>query len=158
MNKIFWGLLFLMFDINIGSVSIIPDFIGYILIYLGMKEMGAEQTFSKAKPWMIASVIFAVVFWLPLWGEGIAVLAMLVGTVLHLTVTNYVVQGVDERANGDVDTAGLHKAWTVMAVCQVLSVLLIWLGWLAAIAAIVSFVAAIVFVVSFHGCKKQLEG
>lgn len=158
MNKIFWGLLFLMFDINIGSVSIIPDFIGYILIYLGMKEMGAEQTFSKAKPWMIASVIFAVVFWFPLWGEGISVLAMLVGTVLHLTVTNYIVLAVDERANGNVDTAGLHKAWTVMAVCQVLSVLLIWLGWLAVIAAIISFVAAIVFVVSFHGCKKQLEG
>lgn len=156
MNKIFWGLLFLMFDINIGSVSIIPDFIGYILIYLGMKEMGAEQTFSKAKPWMIASVIFAVVFWLPLWGEGIAVLAMLVGTVLHLTVTNYIVQGVDERANGYPDTAGLHKAWNVMAVCQVLSLLLIWLGLWAIIAVIISFVAAIAFIVSFHSCKKQL--
>lgn len=157
MNKIFWGLLFLMFDINIGSVSIIPDFIGYILIYLGMKEMGAEQTFSKAKPWMIAAVVVAILFWIPLWGEGMSVIAALVGTVLHLSVTNYIVQGVDERANGYPDTAGLHKAWTVMAVCQVLSLLLIWLGWLAVIAAVISFVAAIVFVVIYHGCKKQLE-
>ena len=158
MNKIFWGLLFLMFDINIGSVSIIPDFIGYILIYVGMQQMGAEQTFSKAKPWMMAAFIFAIVFWLPLWGEGMSVIGMLIGTVLHLTVTNYIVQGVDERANGDVDTAGLHKAWTVMAVCQVLSILLIWLGWLAVIAAVISFVAAIVFIVSYHRCKGQLEG
>ena len=31
------GYLFIMFHINLGTIDILPDFIGYVLIYKGIK-------------------------------------------------------------------------------------------------------------------------
>ena len=39
MKKIFIGLLFLFFRITINSVDILPNFVGYVLIYLGLAEV-----------------------------------------------------------------------------------------------------------------------
>jgi hypothetical protein len=35
-NRIFWGLLFVVIDIRFNSVDFLPDFVGYILIVLGL--------------------------------------------------------------------------------------------------------------------------
>ena len=36
MRKLFVGLLFLFIDYNIGSVSVTPGFVGYLLFWAGM--------------------------------------------------------------------------------------------------------------------------
>ena len=41
-NKIFWGFIFLIFHINLGSIKLLPDFISYIIIYFGIKELLEE--------------------------------------------------------------------------------------------------------------------
>ena len=157
MNKIFWGLLFLLININIGGISITPSFVGYILIYFGMKQMEVPETFGKARPWIIAGGVLNLLFWLPVWGEGLGFLGSLVGTLLHVTVTYEIVQAVNEkrdRENPSLDTDGLRKAWVVTAVCEILAFPLMWLGgWLTII---VSLVAAIVYIVAFNECKKAL--
>lgn len=38
-KKIFWGFIFMTFHINIGRVPIIPNFISYIIIYCGIKNI-----------------------------------------------------------------------------------------------------------------------
>ncbi|WP_202708819.1 hypothetical protein [Sporosalibacterium faouarense] len=48
-NKLFWGFLF-MFDFRFNGFDILPDFVGYIFIFIGLKTlMNKNQNFSTAK-------------------------------------------------------------------------------------------------------------
>ena len=38
-KKIFWGFLITIFDINLGPVNILPDFLGFIIISSGLGEL-----------------------------------------------------------------------------------------------------------------------
>lgn len=38
-HKIYWGFLLTIFNINIGPFNILPDFIGYFLIFLGLAKI-----------------------------------------------------------------------------------------------------------------------
>ncbi|MBS4209566.1 hypothetical protein [Bacillus sp. FJAT-50079] len=44
-NRIFWGLMLVLLDINIVFIDLLPDFIGYLLIASALGEL---QPFSKA--------------------------------------------------------------------------------------------------------------
>lgn len=50
-GKIFWGLLITIFDINIGRVNLLPNFIGYFIIGSGIlkiREGFEHEAFKKA--------------------------------------------------------------------------------------------------------------
>lgn len=42
-SKVAWGYLFLYFDINIGTVSILPSFVGYILFLQAIRLLEDEE-------------------------------------------------------------------------------------------------------------------
>lgn len=49
-NRLFWGIIITIFHINIGYINIIPDFIGYILIYSGLNILALQhKVYEKAK-------------------------------------------------------------------------------------------------------------
>lgn len=51
-NKLFIGMIFLIFNFNIGPINIIPDFIGFIMIYQGLCNLELQnQIFEKGKIW-----------------------------------------------------------------------------------------------------------
>lgn len=158
MNKIFWGLLFLFFDFNINEISILPAFVGYILIYLGMKEYEETPAFAKARPWVIASIVWAAIFWLPLLNPGYL---SVIGTALQLVVTYFIVLGVEQLEQArelDLNASRLRTAWYITLVCLIVTYLAgILAAGLAVIAMIVWFVAAIIYLVAFYRCKKALE-
>lgn len=58
--SIFWGLLFVVLDIRIGSIDLIlPDFIGYILIFKGLTLLAPEhRSFRKAR--VFAAIMFFI--------------------------------------------------------------------------------------------------
>lgn len=57
-NKLFWGMIFIIFNINLGSVNILPDFVGYILIYIGLSSLSSQHPiYNKGK---LPSIILAV--------------------------------------------------------------------------------------------------
>ena len=163
MNKIFWGLLFLFFDFNINGISILPAFVGYLLIYFGMKECNREydaiSAYAKARPWAIVATVWSAVFWLPLLDLGYILSA--VGMVLRLVVTYFIVEGVEqlEHTQGtNMNSARLRTAWYVTLVCSIVIYLMgIALSGLAVVAMIVWAVAAVVYLVAFYKSKKALE-
>ena len=166
MNKIFWGLIFLFFDFKINEVTLLPAFVGHLLIYFGMKEYNAKYTpvaaYTKARPWVIAAAVWTAIFWLPLINPGYL---SVIGTALQLAVTYFIVRGVEqmEPLHGrDLGSARLRTAWYIALVCLIVTYLAnilatVLAGGLAAIAMIVWFVAAIIYVVAFYRCKKALE-
>lgn len=42
LNTVFWGFLVLVFTINIGPISVLPAFVGYFIIYTGLKKLSYE--------------------------------------------------------------------------------------------------------------------
>lgn len=64
MNKIFIGLFFVFIDVNVSlggsAISLIPDFIGYLLIYSGLKQMQKESYwFGRTKSLTIVLFIYS---------------------------------------------------------------------------------------------------
>lgn len=56
-DELFWGLLF-FFDLRINGFDILPNFIGYILIYNGLKKLSDRNVnFKSAK-----SIAFPLIF------------------------------------------------------------------------------------------------
>ncbi len=57
-NKIFWGLFITTFKLTIGMLTILPAFIGWILILSGISEL-KEESFSGdlSKPRIIALIL-----------------------------------------------------------------------------------------------------
>ncbi|KAB2328541.1 hypothetical protein F7731_25295 [Cytobacillus depressus] len=61
-NKIFWGLIIVLVDINIVYFDILPDFIGYIIIASGLSHLQTYSPyFSKAKIFSIILTVFSLV-------------------------------------------------------------------------------------------------
>jgi hypothetical protein len=57
--SIFWGLLFVVLDIRIGSIDLVlPDFIGYILIYKGLTSLAPEHRGFRAARVLAATMFF----------------------------------------------------------------------------------------------------
>ena len=49
MKKMFWGLLFLFFDINLGRLCVTPAWMGYLLIWSGLGEVPESQVFQNTR-------------------------------------------------------------------------------------------------------------
>jgi hypothetical protein len=60
-NKLFWGMIFVIFNINIGIINLLPNFIGYILIFSGLSILSAQHSiYEKGKtPAVILTIITA---------------------------------------------------------------------------------------------------
>ncbi len=65
-EQIFWGLLF-WFDFNIQHFDILPDIIGYILIYAGLNSLdGESEYFAEAKKFTLILIVLSVFVLIPL--------------------------------------------------------------------------------------------
>ena len=56
MNQIFLGMLFVFLDLTLNinncTIDFLPDFVGYILMMKGLREMESESAcFTKSRPW-----------------------------------------------------------------------------------------------------------
>ena len=62
MRKLFVGLLFLFIDYNIGSVSVTPGFVGYLLFWAGMGEVECP-TFARVRPLTLGMAGVSALIW-----------------------------------------------------------------------------------------------
>ena len=71
-KKIFWGIFFATFHINLGPIEILPNFIGMLIICSGIKEILKDykyDSFEKALKYIsIQSLISFITFILPFIG------------------------------------------------------------------------------------------
>lgn len=63
-----WGYLFLYLDINLGTVSILPRFVGYILFFLAIERLSAQRRdLSLLRPLCILLIVWNIADWLASW-------------------------------------------------------------------------------------------
>lgn len=64
-TKAIWGYFFLYFDINIGTISIFPSFVGYILFTKAIELLkDEERELSLLKTFGIILVVWNIIEWL----------------------------------------------------------------------------------------------
>lgn len=66
-----WGYFFLNFDFNLGTVSIFPRFVGFLLLLSAIRKLSGERReLALLRPLCILLAIWAAVDWLLSWGGG----------------------------------------------------------------------------------------
>lgn len=175
MKKIFIGFLFIFLNfsvtINGTSISILPDFIGYIFLYLGIKELlSYSPHFVKAKVWaLILAVYYTAVYSLNLFGvinsNGFLAYILfalnIVGLIGEIYMAYHIIQGVDDLEssceNTDFNYLSLYKYWKLMIVFEVLSVLCVMIPIINFVLLIVSIIISIIFLVQLYRSQKLYE-
>ncbi|SDW69928.1 hypothetical protein [Paenibacillus sp. PDC88] len=61
LRKMGWGFLFVLIDLNVGPIDILPDFVGFILIYFGLSRLGERfKDFSRAKGFSLILLFMSI--------------------------------------------------------------------------------------------------
>ena len=154
MKKIFIGLLFLFFRITINSVDILPNFVGYVLIYLGLAEVIQTPSVETSRMLSAAAAVVEGVLWvLALFGVG---LGLPLGLLFQVLVTWRLVTWAGETEN---PRAGQFRvSWYFLAAGAALSLALAWLEQdLALVAAIAALAGAVYYIYVFYRIWKETE-
>ena len=184
MQKIFIGMLLVFFNLNLdlghNRIGLIPTFIGYLVMLVGLREM-AEQSewFAKAQGLARLMFVYAGVLYVldfsgmsyrfGLWGispdtitasNAVLITLGVVSVVVPLLISHRIIRGVMdiERAQGrDLFSAQLESRWRVMVLCAVLSFLFALMPAMGIIAILVGFVAHVFFLVAFNRAKNAIR-
>ena len=173
MKKIFWGLILTFIDINLSGINIFPEFVGYLLIFFGMRELSVSRTMEKG--WtLLASTAVAFVTWLPFelsggLGDAIETLLSCAQLVTQIWVSWMVVLAVkelEEKSGIALNSAVLQKRWKLVTILAVVSLVVAILTAVLEVEALalvavgataVCVIAAIIFIIDFHKSRKLME-
>lgn len=168
MKKIFWGLLFIFFNysINISNMNLglIPDFIGYLLMLSGTKELISEsEYFSKIRPVLIGMTILSLIFYVfDLFGMGMTnsglVLLINIIAVAGSLYSSYMITCgvVDMEKSQHLELAAdkLMYKWKVKAMFLILGYLVIFIPIASLICMLVSLIFGIIYLFDFNHSKN----
>lgn len=61
LNKIFWGSLLVFLNLHIIQIDILPNFLGYLFIYLGLSGLTSYSAqFARAKPYVLILAVVSI--------------------------------------------------------------------------------------------------
>lgn len=180
MKKLFWGFLFINLNFNLNfnahTLNVLPDFVGYILLLQGMKDLEPESHFFQAaRPFAIGMAVYTAILWVgALFGitsnEGwVSQLLGLVSMVVALYISWVLIQGVLEMEAAkaaDLNGPKLYQLWKVLTVAQAaakvigllanLANLSVLLG-LGIVLVIVGLVLIILYLMAWHKSAMAYE-
>lgn len=89
-KKLFWAMIIISFHINIGYIKILPEAIGYMLIYFGLKNLSEQnENYEKGK---IPAIILTILTLKDAWNNPND--NILTGGVYNIGLTNTVISSV----------------------------------------------------------------
>ncbi len=175
MKKILIGLLFIFFDFVIEyeglNVGILPDFIGYALLALGIRDLLKKWDSSDLRLASILSIMAVAITAIQYLFDLVALDLEMIGTLwnalciaLLLGTTFLLTQGlreIERLSSWDLSGSRLRQSWLLMALVQLLAYVLP-LIWLEEILDMVLLVAALVcnvlFLLVFCRCQQVYDG
>lgn len=168
MGNILIGLIFIFFEFNLNLngfiFGLIPDFIGYIFIIKGFKELSDESDYflniqPLAKGMVFYSLILYVMNLLHLYSdvEWISIILGLISTVVNLYIMFEIINGVidiESKRGIDLNSSTLKSVWTVFAILNIAGYILMIIPILSGLCSICSAIFMIIFLVQFNKSKN----
>jgi len=180
MSYIFWGYIFVLFDLNLNGLDILPDFIGYALIFAGVHKLSVmSHHFGKAR--IFAAVMFLIalselistdpitveldIFFVLMMAANIVV--MFIPIYLMYLITRGVAD-LEQQCQAYLGADTLHRVWNLVLIVAVLflAVTVITIGTepfislkllLASLTAVGMLIVNIAWVVCFYIAKKRYK-
>lgn len=166
MGKILVGLCMVLLEFNINLetavIGLIPDFIGYILLVMGLKEMVSESGFfQKSIPLSAGMAVYsAVCYLLDLLGiTGVYdfILGM-INTACFFYILYLMIKGIEEmqtKSGKNLYTDNLNSIWLCLLVLYAGAYLLLFIPILSSICIISGSVATIILVWYIYKAKEE---
>lgn len=170
MTKIFIGLLFISFNYNLEIngmlIGLVPSFVGYLLIYLGLNELTDQsERFQRVKPFVVGLFLYWSILY---------IMDLIIGKVQEITVTMIFVeiaaviayfytlfsiicglQDIEYAQSCDLYGEKLYKLWNYLIIVNIATYLGVFLPILLYLGIIASFVLNIVFLITFNKAKNN---
>lgn len=174
MKKIFIGLIFIFFNFNItldaSILPLMPDFVGYLLISVGAKEMiDVAIKFDNVSAFsMLLTYVFGVFFVMDVMGISASIAQMtIVNWMLGLAITaielyllyllTTAVVDLKTRLSNPSEADRLYQIFKYHAISAVLaSLLIVIVPLLGILAMIITVFFAILYIVIFNRIKNDL--
>lgn len=163
MDRIFAGMLFVLFDLNVTLAGVplrlLPDCVGYLLVLGGLMQLRDESPVLQGiRP---LAALLAVYSFLSLIGTltrltanpFLSYIIDVFDTVGRFLLTLRLVRGLRQMEAGrqiELYSARLRKYWALMVSFQVFSLLLIMQLLLSAACNIISFLFGILFMLTLN--------
>jgi len=170
---IFIGLIFILLDLNLG-INILPDFVGYLLIWKGCKELKKESSKIAAlcPVALVLAGLTAVVFVMTIMkltaGLGIVgnviEIAMVLGSLLVIYMLGRGVREI-ETANGvELNGVAVLNSWKLLAIAEIGGYAMILLGKMLSILNLIgsvlvlaTFLFKVVLLISAYFSNKMFK-
>ncbi len=168
MGHIFWGYIFLLFDLRI-VVNLTPDFLGYLLLCEGLRRLAGESDeFEKASPWALGLMIveLARIFLLNALPSSIPLILFNFCVLAASLYLRYrIICGIGElegKYRKNLGEEPMRFLWKVQAVlesgCALLSrIPYAAAGYLVTVLAVAGLILNIFFLVFLHRARRTLE-
>lgn len=167
MTKIFVGFLFVFLNFNFTLndtyvINLLPDFVGFILLYMGTRELLEESPrYTTAGPWLLGLTAYGIASWvinlLGLNGGWVISLLTLVAAPVTYYATWLVIKGfedIEKNNSVGIATAESMRSWKICAILNIVAVALSWVPVLSVLLLLGMVVVTIMLLVSLNKTRK----
>lgn len=172
MGSLFWGFFFILLDFNLTFntcvLGLLPDFVGFLLILRGLKELQKYSAeFVKIQPVVILMAASKfVTYLLDLTGvtaqnQTVMVVVGLIFLLFYLYIEYAIICGIRDMERileMDCNAKPLLSLWKIIACCSILSNLVfIFAPAVSILFLVVLVIADLVFLFTFYQAKKLYD-
>lgn len=157
MDRIFYGLIFVLLSVNMNGLDLLPDWPGYLLMYTGLGQLASESRhFSALRPLCLVMTVCTLF----LSFVRLSLLLSIVSVAVKLYLLHRLVQGMEElqahctAANMEIDT--LRSRWTLVVTADavvIAAALLRMNGLITGLIGLASIIISVLFLMVFHRAR-----
>lgn len=172
MTHIFWGYILIFFHLKINEFDLLPDFLGYVLICIGLSKLLYESiNFKKAIPYAIFMTIISI--FITFGGLlGISFNGEIFGIFNFITILIFIyikylivmgIKDIEQSYNATLGFSSLFLIWKIsFGLVVAIKTFVITRNemflLLGAVLTAIALCVNIVFLVYFYKAKKIYEG
>ena len=161
MDRIFYGLIFVLLSVQFNTVDLLPDWLGYLLMYPGLGQLASESRhFAALRPLCLVMNVYTLLLSCAGFPESTMVVLGMISVAVKLYMLRRLVQGMEElqagctTANLEIDT--LRSRWTLVVTAEAVvcaAVLLGMNGLITGLIGLASIIISVLFLMVFHRAR-----
>ena len=161
MDRIFYGLIFVLLTVKFNTVDLLPDWLGYLLLYSGLGQLASESRhFSALRPLCLVMNVYTLLLGFAKLPESIMIILSIVSVAVKLYVLRRLVQGMEELQThctaANLETETLRSRWTLVVTAEavvIAAVLLRMNGLISGLIGLASIIISVLFLMAFHRAR-----